>query len=273
VIEIAQLFIYPVKSCRGISLAEAEMDARGFVHDREFLVVDENDAFITQRTAPKLALVEVGLTNRGFGFVAPARSEFQLPFKSDTAAARRTVTIFRDTVVADDAGDEAADWFSAALNIRCRLVRIGDSYSRPIRNPATREEQKSAATRAEVPFTDAFPTLVVSEESLADLNKRIPTPLPMNRFRPNIIVRGCSAYEENTWSMLRIADVTFRAAAPCQRCVITTIDQQLGSDDGPEPLRTLATYRRSADGNGVIFGEYLTHESRGKLRVGDRVVV
>ena len=268
-VAISGLFIYPVKSCRGISLQEAEIGPRGFRHDREFLVVDETNAFITQRSVPELALIEIAVTEAGFKLRAPNRGELVLPLVSDGSAEQRTVTIFADTVVADDAGDEAAEWFSDALGQQCRLVRIGSSYSRSVPPDKIREEHRSAVDRAEVPFTDAFPTLVISEESLADLNSRLAEPLPMNRFRPNVVVRGGNAYGENEWSVARAGEILFRAATPCLRCMITTIDQQTATVDGPEPLRTLATFRRAPDRDGVMFGEYLIHQGRGLLRVGD----
>jgi uncharacterized protein YcbX len=274
-IRISGLFIYPIKSCRGIPVETAEIGSRGFLHDREFLVVDEANAFVTQRTVPRLALVETAIEDGYLKLRAPHGSDFQLPLLGNASRPvnRRTVTIFSDTVIADEAGDEAAAWFSAALDGRYRLVRIGASYERAVPPGNIRAEHRATTTKPDVPFTDGFPTLITSEGTLADLNSRLPAALPMNRFRPNIVVQGGAPYDEHNWSLVRAGGVTFKSATPCMRCVITTIDQQTGARDGNEPLRTLATYRRGADGNGVMFGEYLIHEGRGTLRVGDPLVV
>lgn len=271
-VQITGLFIYPVKSCRRVVLQEAQVGSRGFSHDREFLVVDETDAFLTQRNAPELATVQVALAEMELVLKASDAGELRLPFETieepGGVQRSRPVTIFSDQVLADDAGEEAAEWFSGILHRRCRLVRIGASYSRkvPLEDIA---EQHRAGEGPEIAFTDAFPSLLISEESLADLNTRLPEPIPMDRFRPNIVVRGCVPYGENSWNAVRSGDIVFGCASTCLRCVITSIDQQTGRRQGVEPLRTLATYRRSPDGNGVIFGQYLIHSGEGTLRIGD----
>lgn len=270
--QITGLFVYPVKSCRGISLGEAQLGPRGFLHDREFLVVDEADAFLTQRNAPALATVQITLEEEGMVLDAPDVESLRVPFHNfdDASGSRgaRHVTIFNDHVLANDAGAEVAEWFGAVLHRSCRLVRIGQSYSRKV--PLDKIAPAHRSDKApEISFTDAFPTLLVSEESLADLNTRLAEPITMGRFRPNIVVRGCEPYEENTWLTVGAGDIVFGCATTCLRCVITSIDQTTGVRQGVEPLRTLATYRRSPDGNGVIFGQYLVHSGVGKLRVGD----
>jgi hypothetical protein len=181
------------------------------------------------------------------------------------------VTIWKDTVTADDCGDEPAAWLSAFLGLPCRLVHAGAAYSRPLparKLPSTLDIRLS--TRHEVSFADGFPFLVIAEESLADLNARLGAPLPMNRFRPNLVVAGAAPYAEDTWGRFRIGGVVFHGATRCGRCVVTTTDQ-LTAGRGPEPLRTLATYRRDAGGD-VMFGRNLIHETKtGRLAVGDAV--
>ena len=268
-VQITGLFVYPVKSCRGLALDEVEIGPRGFLHDREFLVIDETNTFITQRTGPRLATVHVGLDDAGLILSDGRAGELRVPFQDrEQRSSARSVKIFDDQVLADDAGDEAADWFSTVLQQNCRLVQAGGSFSRTVR-----PEEIAPAHRfdhgTEISFTDAFPTLLTSEASLADLNGRLPEPLPMDRFRPNIVVRGCRPYEEDSWTTIRSGGVVFGCAAPNLRCVITTIDQQTGTRDGAEPLRTLATYRRASDQSGVMFGTYLVHSSVGRLRVGE----
>lgn len=270
-IEISGLFVYPVKSCRGIALDEVNVGRRGFLHDREFLVVDETDAFLTQRNAPALATIETTLTPSDLVLSAPRIEALRVPLVSDTSGAStitREVQIFSGRMLADDRGDEAAEWFSSVLGRPCRLMQIGSSSVRRVRP----DRIATPEFGADISFTDAFPTLLITEASLADLNMRLPHAIPMNRFRPNIVVRGASAFAEDTWHRVRISDVVFHCSAACLRCVITTTDQRTGERDGAEPLATLATFRRAPDGTGVMFGQYLVHSGRGRLRIGDALV-
>ncbi len=271
-VQITGLFIYPVKSCHGIALTEVEIGPLGFLHDREFLVVDEADHFITQRSAGELALIRASLEGERMKLTAPGAGDLSValahPIDQFPSKPPRAVTIFNDQVLADDVGDEAAAWFSGVLRQPCRLVRVGPAYSRKV-PPERIAEIYRTAMPPEVSFTDAFPTLLVSEESLADLNRRLPDAVPMNRFRPNIVVRGCAPYAENSWDFVRAGGVVFGCATTCLRCVVTSVDQETGIRTGAEPLRTLATYRRAPNGNGVIFGQYLVHAGSGKLRVGE----
>ena len=191
-----------------------------------------------------------------------------------SGAPTREVTVWRDTLLAHDAGDEAAQWLSDTLGESCRLVGLGEGSRREV--PARRVPVAYRATTVDpvpVAFSDAFPLLVLSEESVADLNRRIGdgSPLPMNRFRPNLVLRGCpEPYAEDTWPAYRLGAARLYSASPCERCVVTTTDQQTLARD-KEPLRTLATYRRTAEGE-VVFGQNVLHASPGAtLRVGDKV--
>ncbi len=272
-IEISALFVYPVKSCRGTSLQEVEIGRRGFRHDREFLVVDAGDSFLTQRTAPELATVDVAIDEADLVLRAADAGELRAALATMPGETRpqREVTIFRDRVLADDMGDAAAEWFSAVLHQRCRLVRAGAAAKREVPSSRLPASHRTAAGTP-ISFPDAFPTLLTSEASLADLNTRLPQPIPIGRFRPNIVVRGGAPYEEDTWSSIRAGEVAFGCADVCLRCIIATTDQATGCRDGDEPLRTLATYRRAPDRNGVMFGRYLVHSAPGRLRVGDLVL-
>jgi uncharacterized protein YcbX len=173
-----------------------------------------------------------------------------------------------DGLVAEDCGDPVAGWLSEALGCRCRLVRIGSEFRRPV--------LKSVARPGDiVTFADSVPFLVISEASLANLNDRLAErgeePVPMNRFRPNLVVRGCAAFAEDEWPRFRIGGVTFRAAGPCGRCVVTTTDQETATR-GLEPLRMLATFRRDAvDPTNVNFGQNVIHEGTGSVGIGDEV--
>jgi uncharacterized protein YcbX len=202
-----------------------------------------------------------------------APSAIRVPLASDPAAPLRAVSVWKsENLLAEDCGDAPATFLSDFLATRSRLVRIGATFSRPI--------LKAAAHPGDtVTFADAYPLLVIGEATLADLNDRLlargEEPLPMNRFRPNLVVTGAPAFAEDTWACFRVGSVTFRAGGPCARCIMTTTDQATGQRTGPEPLRTLATYRRDAtDPTDVNFGQNLIHETKsGTLRVGDPVVL
>lgn len=267
---VSGLFLYPVKSLRGIAVASAALDALGLAGDRRFLVVDEHGRFLTQRTLPRMALVDTALDATHLTLTSPAGGCVRVPRAPDPAAPLRTVNVWNsEGLLAEDCGDEAAAFLSDHLAMRCRLVRIGGNFSRPILKPAARPGDR-------VSFADAFPLLVIGAASLADLNDRLVAQggnaLPMDRFRPNLVVAGCAAFAEDAWPRVRIGGAMFRAGGPCARCIVTATDQLTG-ECGKEPLRTLSTYRRDAvDPAGVNFGQNLIHETKsGTLRVGDTV--
>lgn len=268
---LSGLFLYPVKSLGGCTLASAEVDALGLVGDRRFLVVDETGRFLTQRALPRMALVATALDATHLTLSVAPSSSIRVARASDPAAPLRTVSVWKsENLLAEDCGDAAATFLSDFLSVRCRLVRIGAAFTRPILKTTARPGDI-------VTFADAYPFIVISEASLSDLNDRLAErgedALPMNRFRPNLVVAGCSAFAEDTWTRFRIGTVVFRGASPCARCIVPSTDQATGTRTGPEPLRTLATYRRSAtDPTDVNFGQNLIHETKtGALRVGDPV--
>lgn len=269
---LTALYLYPVKSLGGVRVDNATVDALGLVGDRRFMVVDETGRFLTQRTLPRMALIRTALASDTLQLTQEGRGGVTVPLAPDPAAPLRTVSVWKsEGLQAEDAGDAAATWLSDQLATRCRLVRIGRQFMRPV--------LKASATAGDiVSFADAYPFLILSEASLANLNDRLVAsgedPVPMNRFRPNLVVTGCAPYAEDTWPRFRIGDVVFRAGGPCARCVITTTDQDT-AERGQEPLRTLATYRRdSEDPTGVNFGQNLIHETKaGVLRVGDELRV
>ena len=269
---LSGLFVYPVKSLRGCAVPVAHIDPLGLIGDRRFLVVDEADRFLTQRTLPRMALVDTALSPELLTLSASGAGSIAVPRASDPGAPMRRVSVWRhDGLVTEDCGDEAATWLSGFLATRCRLVRIGRNYSRQVTKAAARPGDV-------VNFADAVPMLVISEASLADLNERLvrrdEAALPIDRFRPNLVIGGCPAYAEDTWPRFQVGGIVFRAAGPCARCVVTTTDQ-LTAERGGEPLRTLAAYRRNAtDPSHVDFGQNLIHETtHGTLRLGDTLEV
>jgi len=243
----------------------AEVGDRGLVGDRRWMLVDDDGGFLSQRTFPRMCLIRPRPTAHGLTVEAPGMEPLEIA--SPPAAAptrRREVEIWGHRTAALDAGDEAAAWFGEFLGTSCRLVRQADDAHRPV-DPAY---ARSAEDR--VSFADGYPFLLTSERSLVALNERLDEPLPMNRFRPNLVVAGAEAFVEDGWERIRIGPVTFSVVKPCTRCKITTVDQETGAV-GKEPLQTLADFRRGPDG--VEFGWNLIQDGPGALEVGMTVEV
>ncbi len=269
---VSGLFVYPVKSCRGHSVASAAVDAWGFQGDRRYVVVSAADGkFLTQRTHPRLALVETELTATALTLAAPNGGSVTVAH-AEVAAARvlRPVTVWNDTVQAEDCGDAAAEWLTRLLGLPLRLARMGADFHRPVK-------PKRARPGDQVSFADGAPFLLTTEASLHDLNDRIVArggePVPMDRFRPNVVMTDCAPWAEDALGRFRLGDVEFRNGWPCGRCIVTTTDQQTAAR-GKEPLATLATFRRDdEDPTDVNFGLNLVHETKtGTVRVGDELV-
>jgi len=259
---ISGLFIYPIKSCRGIALDFAEVHDIGLEHDRRFMVVDAANRFLTQRDCPAMARISVSQTATGW-----ALSRIDMPtIRWDPVqyGAETDVRIWNDTVTVVDQGDAVATWFTAALGRPCRLVGFAPAIRRRV-DPTFAIDADDA-----VSFADGYPSLLITEASLVDLNSRSKEPVPMDRFRPNIVVSGATAWEEDHWGTIRVGTVHMVAVKHCARCVITTTDQKTG-DRHVEPLHTLAVSRQI--GHGLIFGQNLIHQSRGVIRIGDTVVL
>lgn len=222
------------------------------------MVVDETGHFLTQRTLPTMALINVALREGYLSVTSRGVGELTIPFLISRSTKLR-VNIWDDSLDAIDVGQDAASWFTELLGLRCRLVQMPEKPERVI-------DRKYAPQNSPVSFADAFPLHLISQMSLEDLNARLAVPVPMNRFRPNLVIDGTSAFEEDTWRSLQIGSVSFRVAKPCARCTVPTVNQDTG-ETGKEPLRTLSTYR-TRDSK-VYFGQNLVHEGRGILKVGD----
>lgn len=261
-IEVSALFLYPIKSCAGTSVPSATLDRRGFVGDRRFMVVDDGGRFVSQRTLPRIALVDPRIADGTITLAARGAPTITVPVVEE--GPRRTVTVWRDACGAIDQGNEASRWLTAHLGIPCRLVRLADEVTRRVDPTYARRLDD------EVSFADAYPLLLIGEASLGDLNGRLAIPLPMNRFRPNVVVRGSAPYGEDSWRDIQVGEVRATVVKPCARCVTTIVDQATG-ERGKEPLRTLATYRRGSDGE-VYFGQNVIHAGQGTINVGDRVM-
>jgi uncharacterized protein YcbX len=243
-----------------MAVEEWEVDERGLRHDRRWMLVDETGRFVSQRRHPRMALVRVRIEADHLAVSAPEMPSLQVPFTL-TGSKPMLAGVWGDLVETLPAGEEADRWFGEFLGVRCRLVHLPDESVR-------RVDPKYGRAGDRVGLADGFPFLLISEGSLADLNARLQHPIPMDRFRPNLVIAGCGPFAEDGWRKIRIGDVTLRVAKPCARCVITTVDQGTGIT-GREPLRTLATFRR--EGTKVLFGQNLLHDQTGTLCVGDLV--
>ena len=274
---LSEINIYPIKSCRGISLAEAVVEDCGLQFDRRWMLVDENNRFLTQREYPVMATLRV-MVDGGSLMVESAEKEIKIsPAKPQSR--KEEVTVWQSEVEAAVYGDKVNEFFSEALGARVRLVYMPDESRRSI-NP------RFDRGKDIVSFADGYPLMLLSEASVGELNSRLEQPLPMNRFRPNLVVSGADAFAEDDWNAIRVGDTVFRSTKPCERCVITTTDQEKGEVDGKEPLKTLATYRLAkivmperiealgVSANAVLFGQNLVSETPGAtLRLGDKVEV
>lgn len=261
-LRLSGLFIYPVKSARGLTLSEVQVTPRGLANDRRFMIVDAAGHFVTQRQAPQLARLVPELAGAELRLRFEGLPPLCLPLQPSAGAALR-VTVWRDQVDALDCGDEAAGLCGAVLGCAARLAYMPESSLRQV-NPSY------ASAGDLVSFADSFPFLVTNQGSLDELNGRLAEPVPMDRFRPNLVVEGAFAYAEDGWSRLQIGEVPFEVRKPCDRCLVITTDQLSGERLGKEPLKTLAGYH-TWNGKSA-FGQNLLARAPGTLRLGDRVL-
>ncbi|WP_432173878.1 MOSC domain-containing protein [Streptomyces sp. Tue6028] len=268
--QLHSIHVHPVKAFRGESPREAVVEPWGLAGDRRWVLIDDGGKVVTQRQQPRLALAAAELLpGGGLRLSGPGREpiDVTVPAPVGTTA----LDIFGDKVEGVLADDAAHAWCSAYLGADVRLVHMDDPATcRPV-------DPDFARPGETVSFADGYPLLVTTLASLDALNSLVAQgdhahegPLPMNRFRPNVVVSGTDPWAEDDWSRIAIGEVTFRVAKMCGRCVVTTTDQS-SAERGKEPLRTLGRHRRV--GNQLIFGQNLVPESRGTLRVGDPVTV
>lgn len=254
------LRIYPVKSLGGIELARWPLDPTGLRDDRRWMVVDPDGQFVTQRETPRLALVRPRLEDGGVTLAAAGAGEVWVP---RGGGARERVRVWGDHADAERCTPEADAWLSARVERPLRLVYFPDGAVRP-------SGTNAAGIEGRVMFADAFPLLLLTEASLEALNRKLETPLPMNRFRPNLVVGGAEGFAEDAWRRISVGPLALELVKDCLRCVTTTVDQETGVA-GSEPLRTLARFRRVQ--RGVRFGRNAVPAGVGALAIGDPVTV
>jgi len=260
---VHSLHIYPVKSLGVVDLDGAEVTPTGLAHDRGWVVCRPDGTFLTQRQHARMALIAARPTDDGL-VLEHAGSTLTVP-RPKADAPPITVTVWRDAVPCRRASDAASAWLSAILGVACVLAFQHDPASR-------RTDPAWDSAAGHVSLADGFPLLLASTASLADLQAHIATALPMNRFRPNIVIADATPWAEDTWRRIAIGRAVLRIVKPCSRCIITTIDQTTAERPDPrEPLSALARFRR-AEG-GVMFGQNAVVERAGPIAVGDTVRV
>lgn len=260
-LSLSEIFIYPIKSLGGISVDSAIVKERGLKYDRRFLLVDENKTFMTQRDFPQMALLKTSFAKNGFDVLnTKDNSSTFIPFETNSTE-KINVQIWDDFCNSVQVSKILDAWFSEALNKKCSLVYMPNDERRIV-------EKKYVDEDHIVSFADAYPFLIIGQASLDDLNSRLETRLPMNRFRPNFVFTGGKSYEEDNWKNFKIGDIKFEAVKPCARCVITTTNQET-AERSNEPLKTLSEYRKN--NNKVMFGMNVVCKSTGTIFVGDKI--
>lgn len=280
---ISELFVYPIKSCAGVALNEARLLATGLEYDRRWMVTDPSGAMLTQRAYPRMALITVEFGEHELVIRAPGMSELRTPLDPAGLSAPQKVqtVVWRDTAYGLDAGEESAAWFSGFLGVPARLLHFNPERERIV-DPDYTDSVGGAITH----FADGFPLLVVGQASLDDLNVRLNSKgapsIPMDRFRPNVVLTGLDAYEEDYVESLHIdgaADeaVQLQLVKPCARCPMPTIDQAKGAPDPDwpnEPTDTMSVYRANPQrGGAVTFGNnaLVARGAGAWLRIGQTV--
>ena len=258
-ITITGLYYYPLKSARGVEVNNIDLLVRGLAHDRRWMLVDSTGQFLTQRKYPRMALLDAMIVEQGLKLSAAGYGEITAQVEQNNNI---SVTVWGDVVNAEGVSQEVDHWCSAFIDEPCRLVYMPDHCQRNIDADYRLNSDDS------VSFADGFPVLVASEMSLNQLNAALETPVPMSRFRPNIVVSGCSTFEEDEWQSIRTQHIELQMVKPCSRCQITTIDQKTGLQvNGTEPLKTLK--RIHAWDRKIFFGQNAIPTQLGELNLGD----
>ena len=261
-IVLNEIYIYPVKSLKGISVSSWPVVVTGLKYDRKWMLVDSNRQFLSQRRLPKMALITTALTEDALILSAPGMCELSLPLEPAPSEIINS-TLWHDQVETIAVSAEADAWFSQFLDMECRLVFQPDTLIRPVNPNFAKPEDQTA-------LSDGFPFLLISENSLVALNQAMHLDLAMTRFRPNLVVSGCESYAEDFWRNITIGDIDFRLPKPCSRCSVPTINPETG-ETGKEPLTTLNRLRKWQ--NKVYFGQNALHDNFGVLSVGDNVQI
>jgi uncharacterized protein YcbX len=266
-LRLSEIWIYPVKSLGGIRVKSALVFEKGLQYDRRWMLIDRNNEFMTQRIYPKMALFKLQIQSRwllGSKLkITHGNESISLWLNHSVISRPVKAIVWDDAVEVYEVNREYSFWFSKLLGIECKLVSFPENNTRPV-------DQNYQINHEHVSLADAYPLLIIGEQSLADLNTRLADPIPMNRFRPNLVVSGSQPYEEDRWKNFSVGQNRFAAVKPCARCVLTTVNQDTG-EKGMEPLATLSKYRKKD--NKVLFGQNLIAIDHYEIHEGDEITL
>jgi len=267
---LTEIWIYPVKSLGGIRMRSAKVLQKGLEFDRRWMLVDSDGVFMTQRIHPRMALFKLAMNGDQFVITYEdntrkhvALSAVRLNGSRVDSGKQMTARIWNDEVSVVEVDRAISEWFSRQLEFECRLVSFPEVNPRAV-DPAF------GVNNENVSLADAYPFLIIGQSSLDDLNRKLDSAVPMNRFRPNFVFTGGQPYEEDRWTNFRIGDNRFLGVKPCARCALPTINQDT-AEKGTEPLYTLSTYRKN--GSKVFFGQNLLAVDHSIVVEGDPVLL
>lgn len=259
---LSEIWIYPIKSLGGIRLSSARVMKKGLYLDRRWMLIDQDNVFMTQRIHPAMALFKLSIENDQLR-IAHKEEFIHVPIHTSVSGPPVLARVWEDAVTVYEVPGHYSAWFSERLGLACRLVFFPEENERPV-------DERYRVGDDQVSLADAYPILLIGQSSLDDLNKRLQEPVPMNRFRPNFVFTGGMAYEEDGWRNFTINKKRFVGVKPCSRCVLTTVDQET-AEKGKEPLATLATYRRKE--NKILFGQNVIAIDYEEIFEGDELEV
>ncbi len=266
-LKISQLYIYPIKSLPGISIIKSEVTDRGLKYDRRWMLVDENNKFLTLREFAKMALLNVSIADNS---LIVRSIEFDSTIKIPLTIVENStneVTIWNAIVKAQIVSEEANEWFSKVIKTNCKLVFMPEYSMRPVDTTSGYHPENKFTS-----FADAYPFLLLGEASMNDLNERHESPFSILRFRPNIVFEGGRPYEEDTIENFVINGINFTGLENCARCKIPNVDPETGiSSVKNEPLKTLSKYRNR--NKNIEFGRNIVHSGTGIISVGDEIIL
>jgi len=260
--KLTEIWIYPVKSLGGVRLSKAKVLPKGLEYDRRYMLVDENNRFITQRVFPQLALFKLSIGDDVFT-VSHGNDSITIPISPEQNEKLTSVVIWDDTVQGVELGDEFNQWFSVHAGVKCRLIFFPEQNERLV-------DKVFAQNNEQVGLADGYPFLIIGQSSLDELNSKLEVPVPMNRFRPNFVFDGSKPFAEDDWRDIKIGANGFTGLKLCARCVLTTVNQETG-EKGVEPLATLATFRKT--GSKVNFGQNLVARHHLEVKEGDEIEI
>jgi uncharacterized protein len=258
---LTEIYIYPIKSLGGIRVPSSKVMEKGLAFDRRWMLIDETSTFMTQRVHTLMALFKLEMNQSSFK-ITFKNDSILLPFVHSHIPKEIKTNVWDDEVTTFEVSEAYSNWFSEKLGMKCKLVFFPEENSRPV-------DVRYKINNENVSLADGYPLLIIGQSSLDDLNSRLELPVPMNRFRPNLVFVGGQPYEEDTWKFFTIGKNKFAGVKPCSRCVLTTVDQQTG-EKGKEPLATLATYRKRE--NNIYFGQNVLAIDHNEIHEGDEIV-